>query len=386
MNHCRSILWMTLVSASAISFSAEEPQPRKIQPPPAVKTGWDDLLDNIDAPEDWTRKRKVLLGRFIELIGDDAKPAERPPLDLIIHETRSVDGVYLRKLISYGVEPDQRAWAYLATPAKLDRPAPAVVALHGTRVEGKDIAAGFVDRPGHVGAAHLDHLARRGYVVIAPDHFNMGQRLPKEGKYHTDELYRRHPGWSALGKIAYDASIAVDVLESLEEVDSRRIAAVGHSLGGQAAIYLAAYDDRIRAAACVDGSFTFRYNTEVMKWVRPRGQFSYFENLRPTLERGELPPIDVHEIIALIAPRAFLDCLSVNDRYGGSPASHRQRVMMDLRLTDLWQLLGVPQNFAFYVRGQGHSCRHDVRELIYAWIDKHLETARADTPPTLKKN
>ncbi|NLF07344.1 MAG: alpha/beta fold hydrolase [Pirellulaceae bacterium] len=383
MTFRRLFLCWAIFSTIAISVSAEETETRKIEPPPEVRSGWDDLLKDVKTTDDWLKKRNILRQRFLELIGDEAKPPARPTLDLKIHETQSVDGVYLRKLISYRVEPDERAWAYLAVPVKFDRPAPAVVALHGTGVEGKDIAAGFVDRPGHVGTAHLDHLARRGYVVIAPDHFNMGQRLPPEGEYHTDELYRRHPGWSAPGKIAYDASIAVDVLQSLDEVDPRRIAALGHSLGGMAGIYLAAYDERIRAAACVDGSYGFRYNTQVMNWVRPSGQFSYFDNLRPALEKGELPPIDMHEIIALIAPRAFLDCLSVNDIYGGSPASHRQRVLMDLLLADLWQLHGSPENFAFYVRGQKHSCQHDTRELIYAWIDKHLETPHAVTPPKL---
>ncbi len=369
----RLFFYAAAFTAASTAALADEPDARKATLPPAVETGWDDLLKGVETPNDWQGKQKFLRRRFLELIGDDAKPPARPALDLKTHETSTVEGVYERRLISYQVEADERAWAYLAIPTNLNQPAPAVVALHGTGVEGKDITAGFVNRPGHVGTAHLDYLARRGYVVIAPDHFNMGQRLPPEGKYHTDELYRRHPRWSAMGKIAYDASIAVDVLRSLDEVDPRRIAAVGHSLGGQASIFLAAYDERVRAAACVDGSYTFRYNTQAMEWARPSGEFSYYQNLRPTLQAGRLPPIDMHEIIALIAPRAFLDCLSVNDVYGGSPASHRQRVMMDLRLTDLWNLLGTPENFAFYVRGQKHSCQHDVRELIYAWIDKQLD-------------
>ena len=372
--------------AVASATGAQAPSARKVEDPPAIETGWDDVLDGVSTREDWQEKREVLRGRFLELIGDDAKPATKPPPDLKIHQTQSVDELYTRKLISYRVESDQRAWAYLAIPLKLDGPAPAVVVLHGTSVLGKDIVAGFSDLRNHRDSAQLDYLARRGYVVIGPDHFNMGQRLPPEGTYHTDILYGRHPGWSAPGKIAYDASIAVDVLESLEEVDPKRIAAVGHSLGGQASFYLAAYDERIRVAACVDGSFTFRFNTQFMEWVRPSGQYSYFQNLRPLLEKGERPPIDVHEIIALIAPRAFLDCVSVNDRYGGSHLGHRQRVLMNLRLADVWQLEGAPQNFAFYVRGQGHSLEYDTRELVHAWIDKHLCTQRAATPPPLEKS
>lgn len=381
------ILGLAMMLAAPCGLRAETPPVRKIVAPPPIKTGWDDLLEGVKTRQDWRQKRKILRRRFLELIGDAAKPPAKPALELKVHQSVTVDDAYLRKLISYNVEPDERAWAYLGIPLGLDGPAPAVVALHGTAVEGKDLTAGFADRNrDFTHQAHLNHLARRGYVVIAPDHFNMGQRLPPEGTYHTDILYKRHPNWSAPGKIAYDASIAIDLLESLDEVDSQRIAALGHSLGGQSAFYLAAYDERIRAAANSDGSFTFRFNTQYMEWARPSGQYSYFKNLRTQLKEGRLPPIDVHEIIALIAPRPFLDLIALNDRYGGSPASHRQRVLMDLRLADVWKLTGAPENFSFYVRGETHHFGYNSRELVYAWIDRHLQTPRAATPPVLKKH
>ena len=122
-----------------------------------------------------------------------------------------------------------------------------------------------------------------------------------------------------------------------------------------------------------------------MSLARPSGQYSYFRNLRSQIEEGHLPPIDTHEIIALIAPRPFLDLIALGDQYGGSSASHQQRVLMDLRLADVWKLTGAPDNFSFYVRGERHAFGYNSRELVYAWIDRHLQTPRADTPPVLKK-
>lgn len=384
----QSQTWLILSALCVVMLFTTRCKPvdEKIAPPPTIRTGWDDLLEDIMTLDDWTAKREVLNQHFLELIGDAAKPPSRPPLELRVHDSAIIDNTYILKLISYNVEPDQRAWAYLASPLHLDKPAPAVVALHGTGVEGKDVTAGFAERnPTHTQQAHLDHLARRGYIVIAPDHFNMGQRLPPEGTYHTDILYARHPGWSAMGKIVYDASIAIDLLESLPMIDTSRIATLGHSLGGQSAIFLAAYDQRISVAGSSDGSFTFRFNTAYMELARPSGQFSYFRNLREQLAAGYLPPIDVHEIIALIAPRPFLDIVALNDQYGGSPESHQQRVMMDLRLADLWKLSGAPEKFSFYVRGETHQFGYSSRELVYAWIDLHLQTPRAAPPPVLKK-
>jgi dienelactone hydrolase len=303
-------------------------------------------------------------------------------LDVKVHESVEVEGVYRRDLISYQVEADDRAWAYLAVPTTREKPAAAVIALHGTGVEGKDIVAGFVDRPGHGGTGHLDFLARRGYIVLAPDLFNMGQRLPANKIYHTDDFYKKHPKWSALGKIVYDGAAAIDVLLQRPDVDPDRLGAIGHSLGGMGSLYLAAYDERIRAAVCIHGSVTFRFNADVAKLARPelQNQYVFFDHLRDDLLHERLPPIDTHHILSLIAPRAFLDVVSVNDPYNGTPYTHRRRVLMDLAITDLYAIHGVPEKFSFYVIGQRHAFEHDARELSCAWLDKHLTMTRARQP------
>ena len=108
---------------------ADAPPVRKVTGPPEIRTGWDDLLEGVETAEDWKKKRGILRCRFLELIGDAAKPSTKPPLELKVHGTETVDGAYVRELISYNVETDERGWAYLAAPLDLDGPAPAVVAL-----------------------------------------------------------------------------------------------------------------------------------------------------------------------------------------------------------------------------------------------------------------
>lgn len=330
-----------------------------------VHSSWEDLLDGVETVEAWQERKAELRQAFLDLIRDDQKPA-RPPLDLKIHETVDVDGVYTRKLISYGVEADERAHAFLAIPHGLAGKAPAIVALHGTYKQGKDRAAGLVDNPDK---AYLDHLARRGYVVIAPDHFVAGHRIPPEGPYDTRRFYEKHPGWTAVGKFTYEHSIAIDVLESLPEVDPKRIGALGHSLGGQGTYFLAAYDPRIQAAACNCSAPMFRQNPRVLDWSRDRW-YIYLRPLREDLLAGKLPAIDMHHIIALIAPRPFLDLSALND---GNPATQRQRVLMNMEIMRVYELEGVPENCAFYVHGQGHAVPHASRQLMYAWMDVHLK-------------
>ncbi|MCA9231121.1 MAG: dienelactone hydrolase family protein [Planctomycetales bacterium] len=358
-----ALLWVLIASpgfAGEVEASFE---------PPEIKSSWDDLTQGLENLEQWRERRAVLKQRYLDLLRDQHKP-ERVPLDLQVHETAVVGNRYTRKLISYQVEADERAHAYLGIPLDLDGQAAGIVALHGTFEQGAMRAAGLIDNPDK---AYLDHLCRRGYVVIAPEHFVSGHRVPAKGAYDTEAFHAKHPEWTAVGKFTWEHSIAVDVLAGLEEVDAERIGVLGHSLGGHGSIFLAAYDERIKAAACNCGASFFRHNPQVLAWSRDHW-YTYFKHIRPGLLRGEMPPIDFHEIMALISPRAFLDVSALND---GIPGTQRQRALMLLRVMDIYELEGVPENFGFYIHGRGHSVGHESRQLIYGWMDAHLLPAAA---------
>ena len=361
------------------SVLGEEPAAnvRRRSDPPVIRSSWDDLLDGVKPPGDWKQRKAGLRQRYLRLLRDEFKPA-KPSLDLRVHERVVVGGVYERRLVSYRVEEDERTHAYLAVPIKHTGKLPAVVALHGTFKQGKERAAGLVDNPEK---AYLDHLAKRGYVVIAPDHFVAGHRIPPEGPYETGRFHAKHPNWTAVGKFTYEHSIAVDVLQSLDVVDGGRIGALGHSLGGHGTFFLAAYDSRIKAAASNCSASFFRHNSKVKAWSRDHW-YVYFKPIRAGLLRGELPEIDFHEIISLIAPRAFLDLSALND---GDPLTQRQRVLMNLKIMDVYELEKAPGNFAFYVHGRGHSVKHESRELMYGWMDTHLKPPSATQARRVQK-
>ncbi|WP_197994494.1 dienelactone hydrolase family protein [Gimesia maris] len=366
-----TLLWLCLimVAGPVVTAQAEDGVTRKRSEPASINSSWDDLLDGIDTPEDWIEHKKVLKKRYLNLIRDQFKP-DKPDLQIQFHDTVIVDGVYRRQLISYQVEDDERAHAYLGVPLFLRGPAPAVVALHGTYKQGKSRAAGLIENPDK---AYLDHLCRRGYVVIAPDHFVAGHRIPEAGPYDTEAFYKKHPEWTAVGKFTYEHSIAIDVLQTMKEVVPDKIGVLGHSLGGHGSMFLAAYDDRVQAAAGNCSASFFRQNSKVEAWSRDHW-YIYFKHIRPDLLKGELPPIDFHEIMALIAPRAFLDLSGLND---GDPLTQRQRVLMLLKVMDVYELEKAPQNFAFFVHGKGHSVAHESRELMYGWMDSHLKPSAA---------
>lgn len=365
----RFLLVAIVVSCFAGSAQAQPAAARASSQPPEIRSSWDDLTEGVKTPADWQKRRTILKERYLELIRDQHKP-EKPALEVRVHESVVVEGAYTRKLISYNVEQNERAHAYLGIPTGLTNKAPAIVALHGTYANGKRRVAGLVENPDK---AYLDHLCRRGYVVIAPEHFVSGHRIPPEGPYETARFYKKHPEWTAVGKFTYEHSIAIDVLETLSEVDVQQIGAMGHSLGGHGTLFLAAYDERIKAAACNCGASFFRHNPRVEAWGRDRW-YVYFKHIRPGILKGELPPIDFHEIMALVAPRAFLDVSGLND---GIPGTQRQRLLMLMKVMDVYEVQKTPQNFAFFVHGRGHSVAHESRAVIYAWFDSHLKPPAA---------
>ncbi len=366
----RRFLGIALCLLTASSLADEPVRPRTT--PPEIVSSWDDLVEGVKTPDDWAKHREILHQRFLDLIRDQHKP-KKPALDLQVHETVDVQGLYSRQLISYAVEDGERAHAYLAIPSRSagqTERLPAIVVMHGTFPQGIEQAAGLVD---DATKAHLHHLAQAGYVVIAPEHFVSGRRIPPEGSYDTTRFHQKHPEWTSVGKFTYEHSIAIDVLETLDVVDKVRIGAMGHSLGGQGTIFLSAYDTRVKAAVDNCSAAFFRHNKDVTEWARDHW-YVYFKHIRPKLLEGQLPPIDFHEVMALSAPRAFLDVSGLND---GPRLTQKQRVLMLLRVADVYEILGVPENFEFFVHQRGHSMPVETRQLMVAFFDSHLKPKEA---------
>ena len=50
---------------------------------------------------------------------------------------------------------------------------------------------------------------------------------------------------------------------------------------------------------------------------------------------------------------------------------------MLMKVMDIYELDGSPQNFGFYAHGRGHSVSHESRQLMYGFMDAHLKPPEA---------
>ena len=180
-------------------------------------------------------------------------------VDLDLIEIEDIDkGNYIQKIVEYNVEENERVKSYLLVPKNITK-APGILAIHqhhGNWDVGKSEVVGLTNDSMY---SYGVDLVNRGYVVIAPDIICFEDRKD-DGNFNVDteskSKYERYKfcdyllkGSSLQTKTIHDLSVAVDVLESLNYVDSDKIGAIGHSLGGQEAIWIEWYDKRIKVGA-----------------------------------------------------------------------------------------------------------------------------------------
>ncbi|WP_051161453.1 alpha/beta hydrolase family protein [Nocardia brevicatena] len=104
-------------------------------------------------------------------------------------------------------------------------------------------------------------IASRGYAVVTIDHTGEAPAVAlPNGQLVLGDIPTRNPGYlrSALTVRVADMRLVLDRLTTLpvigDRVDTNRIAAAGHSYGGQTAVTAAAADPRIRTVLVLDGS------------------------------------------------------------------------------------------------------------------------------------
>jgi len=296
---------------------------------------------------------------LVQLLG---KMPARSALQPKILERIPLQG-FTREKVSYQVEPGQRVSAFLFLPQG-EGQRPAVLCIHQHNREfhlGKSEPSGLSGNPEQYYALEL---AKRGYVTLAPDAVCFEERQHpglRGADYERFEATRRVTEGSCLqAKMLWDLQRALDFLGMRREVDRRRLGCLGHSLGGQEALFLSAVDRRIAVGASSCGFSSYR---AIFAGAILHNFAAYVPGL---LRYG-----DLDRVLGLVAPRPFLVLAGAEDPLfpleGVQATVKGARRSYGTRARDRLRLEVFPT---------GHGFTTSAREAAYAWFDRWLKPKR----------
>ena len=296
----------------------------------------------------WEKERDRLRALWLERL---RSPPEKPgKLDVRTLKTEQLDG-YERRLIDFVSEGEDRIAAYLLIPndRKKDERRPAVVVFHQT---SRDTLKESVGLGSKKELALGVHLVKRGYVVLCPECYILKDPVGW-AKGQAAALEKRRPGWTGMGKMTFDASRCVDLLETFPAVDASRVGCIGHSLGAKEVLYALAFEPRYKAGVFSEGGIGLRMSNWTDAWYLT-------EKMKP-----HIPALENHQVLALVAPRPFLIV-------GGDEADGDASWAFVKAVLPVYELLGAGDRVGLYNHRGRHTFPRDARHLAYRWMDHGL--------------
>ena len=248
-----------------------------------------------DASE-WPTRRREILKTWRDQIGTPPPLIDRPKVEVVSEERQ--EG-HTRRKVRIEVSPDRTTPGYVLTPDG-PGPFPAVLVVFYE----PETAVGLGGKPGRDFARQL---VERGFVCLS---IGFDPRVIDTSR----STIKIQP----LAYLAYVASNALTAMTTFPKVDADRIGVLGHSYGGKWAMFAACLDERFACGVWSDPGIVFDES---------RGNVNYWEpwylgwepdrTRKPGLITQDNPRTgaykrlvedgrDLHELLALMAPRPFL--------------------------------------------------------------------------------
>ena len=329
-------------------------------------------LDDVNSLEDWKARRGELHRQLADMLGLDPLP-KRTPLNAKITGTIEGEDVIVEKL-RFESRPGLYVTGNLWRPREQSEPLPGILYVCGhAKVKENGISYGNKTHYQHHGA----WFARNGYVCLIIDTLQLGEieglhhgvfpRALKASSTPDHPVYDTHwwwysRGYTPAGVETWNGMRAIDYLQSREEVDSDRIGVTGRSGGGAYSWFIAAMDDRVKAAVPVAG-ITDLENHVVDDCIEGHCDCMFFTNFY----QWDFPLLP-----ALIAPRPLLTSNTDKDRI--FPLDGVVRTQFFAR--KIYQLYGADKKLGIHVTEGPHQDTQELRIGAFVWFDRFLKDKR----------
>ena len=177
----------------------------------------------------------------------------------------------------------------------------------------------------------VEEVIARGYGIavfcnadVDPDNYDEF----KNGIHGLlDRGVRAQDAWGTISAWAWGASRCMDYFETDKNIDRKKIAVVGHSRGGKTALWAGAEDQRFslvisNESGCGGAALARRRFGETVARINASFPHWFCSNYKKWSDNEDAMPVDMHMLLALIAPRAlYVDCAS-EDLWGDPRGSY----------------------------------------------------------------
>jgi hypothetical protein len=214
------------------------------------------------------------------------------------------------------------------------------------------------------------NFVKKGFIVFAFDPIGQGERLQylntKSGKssfrwpafehsYVGAQLFLT--GNTLARNFIWDGKRAVDYLLTRKEVDGNRIGITGRSGGGTQSAFIAALDERIKAAAPENYITNFKWLFKAM------GPQDAEQNIFYGIEKG----LDMADLLEVRAP---MPCLVVTTTQDMFPIQGAIETVKEV--AGIYKAYGKPENLTMVSDDAPHASTKKNREASYAFFQKAL--------------
>jgi len=326
----------------------------------------------------WTQAGRAKARELMLLEGGGEGEDDSPFAPRVLAEIDR--GNHLARKIELQISRDSRVTGLLLLP-KTAGPHPAALLLHdhGARFDiGKEKLLPTWDDPPREAAQQAwagryfsgrlpgEALAQRGYVVLALDALGWGQRSSADFGYASQQalaanLFNLGSSWA--GIIAAEDLRAARFLASLKEVDAKRVAAVGFSMGAQRAWQLAALSDQIAAVVAVCWMGTHQ------GLMQPGGNQLKGQSAYAMLHPGLARHLDYPDVASLAAPKPMLLYAGARDTL--FPLSAVQPAFAQMHA--VWSAYGAATQLQTRIWPEaGHEFNQKQQDAAFDWLDGAL--------------